>query len=86
VYSTHAQSGEAEQRGEARYNNNNKGLFVTRCLFSRLRLETKANPRVEHAEAHTNLTISKEGVGSTDALLRCGVKCGRWKAMEIRTE
>jgi hypothetical protein len=60
-------------------------IIIKVYLFSRL-LETKANPRVEHAEAHTNLTISKEGVGSTDALLRCGVKFGRWKAMEIRTE
>jgi hypothetical protein len=29
--------------------NNNKGLFVTRCLFSRL-LETKANPRVDQQQ------------------------------------
>jgi hypothetical protein len=54
-------------------NNNNKDLFVTRCLFSRL-LETRANPRVEHSEEHTNLTISKEVIGTTDALLQCGMK------------
>jgi hypothetical protein len=28
---------------------NNKNLFVTRCLLSRLLVETKVNPRVEHS-------------------------------------
>jgi hypothetical protein len=40
--------------------------------------ETKVNPRVEHSDEYTKISISKERVRTTDALLRCGMKgeCG----------